>query len=334
MTRNIQHRPKSNPIHLSLSLLFCTLASFSSLIHAQQWPTKAVRIIVPFPPGQAADIIARSIAERLTPVFGQAVMIDNRPGAGAALGTELAAKSAPDGYTFLAGGTAALAINPHLYPKIGYDTLRDFAPVSQLVGIGMVFTVTPSLPARNLQALISLARQKPKQLNYGSSGSGSTSHLVTAMLASRAGIELTHIPYKGAIPALTDLMAGQVMLVADTTAVTIPLIKAQKIRALAISTEKRLPQLPDLATVAEQGYPGYHYQTWTSIVAPANTPTAIVERMSNEIVKIIQQPEVNKRLTEMGFIPVGSPREQATAFIKAEYSAWQKAVHISGAKVD
>lgn len=306
----------------------------SGAVSAQPWPTKPVRIIVPFPPGQAADIITRAVGERLSPVLGQQVIIDNRPGAGAALGTELAAKAAPDGYTFLAGGSAALAINPHLYPKIGYDTLRDFAPLSLLVSIPMVFVVTPALPAKTVPEFIRLAKQKPGEINYGSSGSGSTSHLVSAVFASQAGITLTHIPYKGSVQALTDLMAGQVMMVADTVPVTLTLVNAGKLRAIAVSTIKRIPQMPNLPTVDEQGIKGYDLQTWTSFVAPSATPVPILDRMSAEVVKIVAAPEVNKRLIDMGFVPVGSTREVFGTFLKREMPAWQKAVQLSGAKVE
>ena len=319
---------------LLYALLGIAACSPGSAAWAQQWPARPVRIIVPFPPGQAADIITRIIAERLSPALGQQVIVDNRPGAGAALGTEIAAKSAPDGYTFVAGGSAALAINPHLYKKLGYDTPRDFAPVSQLVAIAMVFVVNPNLAAQNLPQFIRLARERPGELNYGSSGSGSTSHLVSAALASRAGITLIHVPYKGAVQSLTDLITGQVMLVADTPPTVVPHIQAKKMRPIATSMLKRIPQLPNVPTVDEQGVRGYDLNTWTSIVAPIATPPAILDRMNAEIVKIIAQPEVNKRLIEMGFIPVGSSREQFAKFLTTEYASWAKIVQASGAKVD
>jgi tripartite-type tricarboxylate transporter receptor subunit TctC len=312
----------------------CTAWSLGKDAPAQQWPTRPVRIIVPFPPGQAADIITRIVVERLSPALGQQVIVDNRPGAGAALGTEIAAKSPPDGYTFVAGGSAALAINPHLYRKLGYDTPRDFAPVTQLVAIAMVFVVSPSLAARDLPAFIRLAKQRPGELNYGSSGSGSTSHLVSAALASRAGITLTHVPYKGAVQALTDLITGQVMMVADTPPTVIPHIQARKMRPIAVSMIKRIPQLPNVPTADEQGLKGYDLNTWTSIVAPIATPAAILDRLNSEIVKIIAQPDVHKRLIDMGFIPVGSSREQFASFLTSEYASWAKIVQASGAKVD
>jgi tripartite-type tricarboxylate transporter receptor subunit TctC len=321
--------------YLSLYAIAAGIACVtSSAANAQQWPTRPVRIIVPFPPGQAADIITRIVAERLSPALGQQVIVDNRPGAGAALGTEIGAKSPPDGYTLVAGGSAALAINPHLYRKLGYDTPRDFAPVIQLVSIPMVFVVNPSLAAQNLKELIQLAKRNPGELNYGSSGSGSTSHLVTAALASRAGITLTHVPYKGAVQSLTDLIAGQVMLVADTPPTVVPHIQSKRIRAIATSMLKRIPQLPEVPTVDEQGLKGYDLNTWTSLVAPSGTPTAILDRLNNEVAKIIAQPEVQKRLIEMGFIPVGNSREQFARFLVAEYANWAKIVQASGAKVE
>ena len=307
---------------------------FGLAAHAQQWPARAVRIIVPFPPGQGADIISRVIAERLSLVLGQQVVIDNRPGAGGALGTEVGAKAAPDGYTLLAGGSAALAINPVLYPKIGYDALRDFAPITQIVDIAMVFVVNPSVPAHNLQDYLRLAKRHPGELNYGSSGAGSTSHLVTAALAARAGINLNHVPYKGAIQALTDLIAGQLTLVADTPPTLLPHLQSKKLRPLAVSMLKRIPQLPDVATVDEQGIKGYALNTWTSLVAPIGTPEPILERLNAEITKIIAQPEVQKRLIDMGFIPVGSSREAYSAFLKSEIANWEKIVKASGAKVE
>lgn len=316
------------------ALLIAAGCFFSTAVFAQQWPTHAVRIIVPFPPGQAADIIARVIAERLSPAIGQQVIVDNRPGAGAALGTEIGAKSPPDGYTLLAGGSAALAINPHLYQKLGYNTLRDFAPITQIVAIAEVFVVNPTLPAQNLNDYIRLAKQRPGELNYGSSGAGSTSHLVTAALATRAGITVNHVPYKGAVQALTDLIAGQVTLVAETPPTVIPHVQSKKIRPIAISMIKRIPQLPDVPTVDEQGIKGYDLNTWTSLVAPAGTPAAILDRLNAEITKIIAQPEVQKRLVDMGFIPVGNSREQFGAFLKAEYANWAKIVQASGAKVE
>lgn len=317
----------------STVILIC-VSMLSSIVSAQQWPARPVKIIVPFPPGQGADIITRIIAERLAPALGQQIIVDNRPGAGAALGTEMGAKSAPDGYTLLNGGSAALAINPHLYKKLAYDTPRDFVPVTQLVDIAMVFVVNPSLAVHSIQDLTNLAKRRPGEVTYGSSGNGSTSHLVAAALASRAGLSLTHVPYKGAVPALMDLMAGQVMLVADTPPTTLPHIKSKKIRPIATSMIKRIPQLPDVPTVDEQGIQGFNLNTWSSIVAPIGTPAPILDMLNTEIRKILAQPDVQKRLVDMGFIAVGSSREEFSRFLTAEYASWEKIVQSSGAKVE
>ena len=317
----------------STVILIC-VSMLSSIAFAQQWPSRPIKIIVPFPPGQGADIITRIIAERLAPALGQQIIVDNRPGAGAALGTEMGAKSAPDGYTLLNGGSAALAINPHLYKKLAYDTPRDFVPVTQLVDIAMVFVVNPSLAVHSIQDLTNLAKRRPGEVTYGSSGNGSTSHLVAAALASRAGLSLTHVPYKGAVPALMDLMAGQVMLVADTPPTTLPHIKSKKIRPIATSMIKRIPQLPDVPTVDEQGIQGFNLNTWSSIVAPMGTPAPILDMLNSEIRKILAQPDVQKRLVDMGFIAVGSSRDEFSRFLTAEYASWAKIVQSSGAKVE
>ena len=319
---------------VSSTVILICVSMLSSIVSAQQWPARPVKIIVPFPPGQGADIITRIIAERLAPALGQQIIVDNRPGAGAALGTEMGAKSAPDGYTLLNGGSAALAINPHLYKKLAYDTPRDFVPVTQLVDIAMVFVVNPSLAVHSIQDLTNLAKRRPGEVTYGSSGNGSTSHLVAAALASRAGLSLTHVPYKGAVPALMDLMAGQVMLVADTPPTTLPHIKSKKIRPIATSMIKRIPQLPDVPTVDEQGIQGFNLNTWSSIVAPMGTPAPILDMLNTEIRKILAQPDVQKRLVDMGFIAVGSSREEFSRFLTAEYASWEKIVQSSGAKVE
>ena len=324
--------PSKFSVASTVILIFVSM--LSSIAFAQQWPSRPIKIIVPFPPGQGADIITRIIAERLAPALGQQIIVDNRPGAGAALGTEMGAKSAPDGYTLLNGGSAALAINPHLYKKLAYDTPRDFVPVTQLVDIAMVFVVNPSLAVHSIQDLTNLAKRRPGEVTYGSSGNGSTSHLVAAALASRAGLSLTHVPYKGAVPALMDLMAGQVMLVADTPPTTLPHIKSKKIRPIATSMIKRIPQLPDVPTVDEQGIQGFNLNTWSSIVAPMGTPAPILDMLNTEIRKILAQPDVQKRLVDMGFIAVGSSREEFSRFLTAEYASWAKIVQSSGAKVE
>jgi tripartite-type tricarboxylate transporter receptor subunit TctC len=316
---------------LALACLLA-LAAFPAL--SQGYPSRPIRLIVPWPPTGTVDILGRTLGQKLGENMAQSVIIDNRAGANGIIGSDAGAKSPPDGYTLLAGGSAALAINPHLYPKLGYNTLRDFAPVTQIVAIAEVFVVNPALPVQNLDDYIRLAKQRPGELNYGSSGAGSTSHLVTAALATRAGITVNHVPYKGAVQALTDLIAGQLTLVAETPPTVIPHVQSKKIRPIAISMIKRIPQLPDVPTVDEQGIKGYDLNTWTSLVAPAGTPAAILDRLNADITNIIAQPEVQKRLVDMGFIPVGNSREQFGAFLKAEYANWAKIVQVSGAKAE
>ena len=306
----------------------------TSFASAQDWPAKPVRLIVPVPPGQGADIISRLIAERLSLALGQQIVVDNRPGAGTMIGSDMAAKSAPDGYTFLAAGSSALAINPHLYKKIAYDPLRDFAPVTHLVTIEFVLAAHPSVPARSVSELIKLAREKQGGLIYGSPGNGTTSHVVMAMLASQTQMQLTHVPYKGSAAALTDLVAGRIAILVDSIAVTKAQLAAGKIRAIGVTGGKRSPLLPDVATLDEQGLKGFDMSTWTGLVAPVGTPQAIISRMNAETVKVLRMPEVSQRIHELGMVPVGDSAEHFGAYIRDEFAKWQNAVRVSGARVE
>ena len=309
-------------------VLACQFAS------AQQWPVKPVRIIVPLPPGQAGDIIARLLAEKISPALGQQIVVDNRPGAGTMIGSELAAKSPPDGYTFLAGGSSALAINPHLYAKLAYDTLKDFAPVTQMVSIGFVLCVNPSLPVRSVPELVKLAKARPGEISFGSTGNGATNHIATSLFALMMGIKLIHVPYKGAVASLTDLIGGQISMLAETTPTVLPYVKSGKIRAIGAYSIKRNPFLPDVPTLDEQGVKGFDMNTWTGLVAPAGTPPAILDRMNSEAAKALKTPEVQQRLSDLGFVGVGNTREEFGAYIKAELAKWASAVKISGARVE
>lgn len=313
--------------------LACLLL-LSATVSAQQWPVKPVRIIVPLPPGQGADIITRLLAEKISPALAQQIVVDNRPGAGTMIGSELAAKSAPDGYTFLAAGSSALAINPHLYAKLAYDTLRDFAPVTQMVAIGFVLCVNPSLPVRTVPELVKLAKARPGEISFGSTGNGATNHIATSLFALMMGIKLIHVPYKGAVPSLTDLIGGQISMLAETTPLVLPHLKTGRIRAVGVYSIKRNPFLPDVPTLDEQGVKGFDMNTWTGLVAPAGTPPAILDRMNSEAVKALKTPEVQQRLNEMGFVGVGNSREQFGAYIKSELAKWATAVKISGARIE
>ena len=302
---------------------------------AQTWPERPIRVIVPFPPGQTADIVTRTITEPLSVVLGRQLVVDNRPGAGTLVGTEMGAKARPDGYTFLAGGSSALAINPHLYSKsIGYDTLRDFAPITVIHNTIFVFCVHPTVAAKNVADLIALARKRPDELTYGSSGSGTPQHLAMALFTSRADVKITHVPYKGAVASLTDLMPGQIAVVAEGTPTVMPHVKAGKLRAIGVSSSERSPHMPDVGTLQEQGLKGYEVLGWTAFVAPIGTPAPILDRLSVESIKIINSPEVKKRLHDWGLGALGLSRERSTQFIKAELAKWGEAVRISGAKVE
>ena len=301
---------------------------------AQQWPAKPLRIIVPFPPGQGADIVGRLVAERLTAVLGQQVIVENRPGAGSMLGTEFAAKAPGDGYTLLIGGTSALVINPHLYSKLGYDTLRDFAPITNLASLPMVICVNPSFPAHNIQDLIKVAKRRPGEVTYGSSGNGSTDHLTQALFASAAGIELTHVPYKGSVASMTDLIGGQIVMATATTPGAVPYVRAGQVRALGVTSMQRSPFLPEVPTLDEQGIKGFNVIAWAGLVAPAKTPLSILDRLNSEVVRMLKTPEAQKRFQDLSMVPIGDTREQFGAFLKAELAAWGKAVKLSGAKVE
>jgi tripartite-type tricarboxylate transporter receptor subunit TctC len=301
---------------------------------AQQWPARPVRIIVPFPPGQAADIVTRLVAESLSVALERQVIVDNRPGAATIIGTELAARAAPDGYTILAGGSSALTIIPHLYRKLPYDPLKDFAPITIIHNVAFVFCVNPSLPVKSISELIALAKQRPGEVTFGSPGSGSTAHLSQVIFASAAGIQLTHVPYKGAIASLTDLISGQISLVAEVTPAVSPLVKAGKIRALGVSSAQRTPFMPEVPSLQEQGIKGYDVIGWTGLVAPTGTPEAILDRMNSEVLKILARPEVKQRLFDLGLVPLGFSRERMARFLRSELAKWGEAVRMSGARIE
>lgn len=301
---------------------------------AQQWPARPVRLIVPFPAGQTADIVTRLFTEPLSAALGRQVVVENRPGSGTLIGTEMAAKAAPDGYTILAGGSSALAINPHLYKNLGYDTLRDFAPIMAIHNTIFAFSVNPSLPVKNISELVALAKRRPEEVMYGSSGPGTPQHLAMALFAAATNVKLTHVPYKGAIASLTDLMAGQISVVAEAIPTVMPHVRTGRLRPIGVSSAERTPFLPEIPTLQEQGIKGYEVLGWTFFVAPTGTPEPILERLSTEAVRIVGSPEVKKRLYELGLGALGYSRERSAAFLRSELAKWGEAVRISGARVE
>ena len=297
------------------------------------YPQKTLRIVVPFPAGGTTDILARSIGQKLTEQFKQPVIVDNRPGAGANIGAEIAAKSPPDGYT-LFGISTIHAINPSLYAKLTYDPIRDFAPITNVAATSQVLTVHPSLPVTTVKAFIAYAKAKPGQLNYSSAGNGSQPHLTGELFKTMTGVDIVHVPYKGAPPAMTDLVAGQVALTFATAPSAVPFVRAGKLRALGVSTATRITALPDVPTIAEAGVAGFEAAGWNGLVAPAGTPSAIIERLSTTIIKIVQEPAMSKFLADQGADPWTMTPAQYGDYIKSEVAKWAKVVKASGAKID
>ena len=302
---------------------------------AQEYPVKAIRFIAPNLPGGPTDILARLIGQKLAESFGHPVVIENRAGAGGNIGTELAAKSAPDGYTLLMGAVATHAINPSLYSKIPYDPVKDFAPVALVAQVPNILVVNPAVPAKTVRELIDLARAKPGTLNFGSGSTGSTGHLAGELFNTMAGVKMVHIPYKGAAPATADLLGGQVQLMFDNLASALPNVKAGKLRALAVTTLARSPAIPELPTIAESGLPGFDLTTWFGLLVPAGTPPEIVARLNAEIVRALDAKDMRERLDKMGAEPLSNNTpERFAAFIRSEAAKYARVVKDSGAKVD
>lgn len=310
------------------------LALFAGAAAAQgNYPAKPIRLIVGYTPGGATDIVARLLATKLQEALGQTVIVENKPGAGSNIASELVAKSAPDGYTLLVGSIAN-ATNMVVYKNLGYDTLRDFAPVTQLMSAPSVLAVHPSFPAKNLQELIALAKRDPGKYAFASSGSGGSPHLAGEMLKLRAGIDLIHVPYKGAAPALSDLLGGQVQMAFQTALSAVPHLQSGQLRAVAVAANKRLAQLPNVPTMAEAGLPDFEVSSWNGLFAPAKTPPEIVARLHAEAVKALTTPDLREKLNAQGAEAVGSTPEEFRAYIRAEIEKWGKVVRASGARVD
>ena len=300
---------------------------------AQDYPARPIRIIVPFTPGAGVDIVGRAVAQSLNEAWKQPVVIDNRPGAGGTNAGELVARGSADGYTLLLGNVSTLAIAPALNPKLPYSPLRDFAPITLITTSENVLVLHPSVPATTLRELITYAKANPRKLNYGSSGNGTTSHLGGAMFASMTGTEMTHVPYKGSGPMLTDLLAGQLQLSFSSVPTALPHIKSGRLRALAVTLLARSSVLPDLPTVQEAaGLKGFELSLWQGIVAPAATPRAIVMKLNQQIVGSLRTPEMKAKLTVQGLEAVGNTPEQFGAYIGEEIAKWTRVVKSSGAQ--
>ena len=300
---------------------------------AQGYPTKTVKIVVPYPPGGPTDIVARVVAQKLSEQTGQQFIVDNRGGAGGNIGAEAVAKSPADGYTLLVA-TTAHAINRTLFKDLAYDLRKDFAPISQLTAGPLVIVAHPSLPAKNVQELVALAKAKPGELTFASSGNGQSTHLAAELFDTMAGVKMRHIPYKGSAPALTDVMGGQVSLFFDTMLSSMPHVKSGKLKALAVTSAARSPAAPDLPTVAESGLPGYEAIAWNGLLAPAGTPKAVIAKLSTELKKALELAEIRERFAAQGFAAAWSSPDAYAAFLDSEVDKWAKVVKVSGATVD
>jgi tripartite-type tricarboxylate transporter receptor subunit TctC len=300
---------------------------------APAWPTRPLRMIIGFAPGGPTDIVARVVAQRLSEQIGQSVVVDNKPGAGGNLAADLAAKAAPDGHT-LFYNTSAITIAPSLYGKVPYDTLRDFVPVSTTATNAMIVMVHPSVPARTIQEFVAYAKANPGRLNYGSSGTGTITHLASAALGSALGLQMTHVPYKGSAPALVDTAAGVVQLMTDTVNSALPYVKDGRLRALAVTMPRRLAVLPDVPTLAETVLPGMEMSAWQGVVLPAGTPQPIVQRLNAELRRVLAHEETRQKLIAQGTEILGSTPEEYAAYLRTELARWSKVVAETGAKAE
>ena len=298
------------------------------------YPNKPLRVIVPFAAGGPSDIFVRTIGPKLTEAWGQPVVIENRGGAGGVIGIELAVRAAPDGYTLLLGASGALVINPAFNSKLPYDSFRDLAPITLVVVNPQLLVFHPSLAANSVQELIQVAKAKPGQLNYASVGAGSSPHMGMEMLKAMAGVNLTHVPYKGTAPALTDLLGGQVSLMFTSMATVLPQVRAGKLKAIAVGSGKRSPAVPEIPTVAESGVPGFDYVTWFAFYAPAGTPADIIARLNKETVRILADPQVGKYFSSQGAEPSATTPAGLATFMRTEHERWKKLIKSAHIKID
>ncbi len=309
-------------------------SAFGPTATAQPYPSKPVRWLVPFPPGGGTDLISRTIAAKLGEAWGTQVLPDNRPGGGGTIGLALATKAPADGYTIVLGQASNVSVAPGLYPKLPYDPLKDLAPVTQVIAAPLVVVSHPSFPAKNVRDLVTYARAKPGAITFGSPGNGTIGHLSLEMLKSMARVDMLHIPYTGAARAITELMGGQIVIYASSMPPAVPLIHAGKLKALGVTTAKRLAPLPAVPTIAESGVTGYEAVNWYGVFVPAGVPRDIIARINTDVVKVLKQPDVQSRFASEGGDVVANTPEQFGAFIRQDIPKWTKVIRDAGAKVD
>jgi tripartite-type tricarboxylate transporter receptor subunit TctC len=301
---------------------------------AQPYPSKPIRFVVPYPAGGPLDSVARLLGQKVSESTHQPVIVNNKPGAGGNIGADAVAKAPPDGYTILMGAVATHAINPTLYASIPYDPIKDFIPVTQIASTPNVLVVNPAVPAGNVREFIAYAKANPGKLNFGSGSTGSAGHLAGELFKAMAGIDMTHVPYKGAAPAMNDLIGGQIQLMFDNLASSLAQVRAGKVRALAVTTAKRSALAPELPTIAESGLPGFDINTWFGIFVPARTPHEIVERLHAEFTKALAAPDIRERMLNLGAEPVGGSSAEFAAYIRAESGKYARIIKASGARAD
>jgi tripartite-type tricarboxylate transporter receptor subunit TctC len=321
-----------------LSIVACCAAvSFAAVpltAYSQAYPAKPVRVVIPFPPGQATDVIGRVVSQKLGDVMGKSFIVDNRAGANGIVGIETVVKSPPDGYTLLITASGSLVINPNLYSKLSYEPLKDLSPIALLGLIPLVVVAHPSLPVSNISQLVALTKSQPGKLSYASSGPGSAQHLAMELLKWRTHMNILHVPYKGSAPAMTDVLSGQVPLMFDTVASSLPMIRADRLKALGVGLAKRSAVLPNVPTLDEAGVKGFEVAGWSGFLAPARTPQAIVQQLNSEVLKILAQPDTKERILALGMEPASTTPEEFAAFMNAETAKWAQAVKLSGVKLD
>jgi tripartite-type tricarboxylate transporter receptor subunit TctC len=321
-----------------LSIVACCAAvSFAAApltAYSQAYPAKPVRVVIPFPPGQATDVIGRVVSQKLGDVMGKSFIVDNRAGANGIVGIETVVKSPPDGYTLLITASGSLVINPNLYSKLSYEPLKDLSPIALLGLIPLVVVAHPSLPVSNISQLVALTKSQPGKLSYASSGPGSAQHLAMELLKWRTHMNILHVPYKGSAPAMTDVLSGQVPLMFDTVASSLPMIRADRLKALGVGLAKRSAVLPNVPTLDEAGVKGFEVAGWSGFLAPARTPQAIVQQLNSEVLKILAQPDTKERILALGMEPASTTPEEFAAFMNAETAKWAQAVKLSGVKLD
>lgn len=320
------------PAMLAVSAGLCLVTTASA--NAQPYPQKPIRIVVPFAPGGGVDFTSRVIAQRASEIFGQQVVVDNRPGAGGIIGTEIAAKAPADGYTLLMGSVGTLSINPGLYPKLPYDSAKDFVAISQVATVPNIVVVHPSLPVRSIKDLIALAKARPGQLNYGTGGNGTSNHLSGELFKRMAGVDITHVPYKVGAQATSDLIAGQLTVMFDNFPTSLPHVKAGKLRALAVTGTGRSPAAPAIPTVSESGLAGYEVTGWAGLLAPAGTSREVISRLHDVLMQIIRQADMRERLMVQGAEAVGDSPDQFASFIRSETVKWGKVIADAGIKIN